>query len=63
MAFIVANQVQGCSNFNGFADHDAFTADVRLHTERYEVVRRRSEPTLRATHLSRIPESDIWDFG
>ena len=30
--------VSGRNNFKGLADYDVFTADVRLQTERYEVV-------------------------
>ena len=39
MVFIVDDQkFSGRNNFKGLADYDVFTADVRLQTERYEVV-------------------------
>jgi len=63
MVVIATHEGQGSHNFNGFADHDAFTADVRLQTERYGSVRHHSEPVRRATRVSRISDIHIWEFG
>ena len=57
------NRHQGRRKFNGNSNHDAFTADARTQTERYEAVRRRSEPSRRATRVSRISDIHIWEFG
>lgn len=66
MAFIVAVQFQ--EERTGLADHDAFPADVRLQTERYERVRRRlvkdrGESARSATRAARFPATICWQFG
>ena len=66
MAFIVAADFQ--EEQTGLADHDAFTADVRLQTERYERVRRRlvkyrRESARSATRAARFPAPVCWQFG
>jgi hypothetical protein len=64
MAVIVADQrLTGITNFTGFADHDAFTADVRLRSERYGVVRQISTPSRSATRALPIPASNCRQFG
>ena len=45
----------GRINFTGLADHDAFTADARLRSELYEVVRQIGEPLRSATRASPVP--------
>lgn len=65
MVFIVAVQFQ--EERTGLADHDAFTADVRLQTERYEQVCRRwdkspGESARNATRAARLSASICWQF-
>jgi len=48
----------GRTHFTGLADHEAFAADARLQTERYEAVGLRS-----ATRVSRVSASDCREFG
>ena len=51
------------TNFTGFVDHDVFTADVRLQTERSAVVCHTGEPLRSATRVSPVPDFDIWEIG
>jgi hypothetical protein len=41
MSFIIADQFQDEQSFTGSTDHDAFTADARMQSERSEAMRRR----------------------
>lgn len=47
------------NNFKGLADYDVLTADVRLQTERYEVVCHIGE-RLRSTHRAPPDSATMW---
>jgi hypothetical protein len=59
---VIERRWQGRSSFTGLADHDAFTADVRTQSERYEVARHIGESSRSATRASRVPASDCREF-
>jgi hypothetical protein len=49
MTFIAFDQWLMMTNFQGSANHDVFTAEVRLQTERYKPVCHIGEPARRPT--------------